>query len=72
MCWNSQKRDFKKVLEINLHLKRQMDQCKVSVLGRMNNNGNAKETEIEWVDELIWDIPDKVSVLCGRVKNCVS
>lgn len=72
MYWNSQKRDFKKVLEINLHLKRQMDRCKVSVLGRMNNNGNAKETEIEWVDELIWDIPDKVSVLCGRVKNCVS
>lgn len=47
MCWNSQKRDFKKVLEINLHLKRQMHQCKVSVLGRMNNTGDAKETEIE-------------------------
>lgn len=63
------------MLEINLHLKGQMHQCKVGVLGRMNDNGNAKETETEchmWVDEFTGDIPDKVSVLCGKVKNCVS
>lgn len=46
-CRDSQRRDFKKMLEIHLCLKGQMHQCKESVLGRMKNNGDAKEAEIE-------------------------
>lgn len=37
----------REILEIQLYLKRQMPQCKESILGRIDNKENAKEAEIE-------------------------